>query len=67
MAAAIPNARFQLIDGAGHLVQEDAYDELSSLIIGFLEVTRPRWTAEKSQLGAVNTPAEAMGRMIGTR
>jgi pimeloyl-ACP methyl ester carboxylesterase len=36
LAAAIPNARFQRIDGAGHLVQEDAHHELSSLIGGFL-------------------------------
>ena len=41
LAAAIPNARFQRIDGAGHLVQEDAHDELSGLIIGFLEEPEP--------------------------
>ena len=42
LAAIIPNARFQRIDGAGHLVQEDAHDELSSLIIGFLDEPDPR-------------------------
>jgi len=41
LAAAIPNARFQRIDGAGHLVQEDAHYELSRLIIGFLEEPDP--------------------------
>ena len=37
LTAAIPNARFERIDGAGHLVQEDAPKELTELIVGFLE------------------------------
>jgi pimeloyl-ACP methyl ester carboxylesterase len=41
LAAAIPNARFERIDGAGHLVQEDAPDELSRLIIGFFRKPEP--------------------------
>jgi pimeloyl-ACP methyl ester carboxylesterase len=36
LAAAIPNTRFELIPGAGHLVQEDAPDRLTELIAGFL-------------------------------
>jgi pimeloyl-ACP methyl ester carboxylesterase len=37
LAAAIPGARFERIDGAGHLVQEDAPAALSALIVRFLE------------------------------
>lgn len=36
LAASIPNARFERIAGAGHLVQEDAPDQLTKLIVGFL-------------------------------
>jgi pimeloyl-ACP methyl ester carboxylesterase len=36
LSAAIPNARFERIDGAGHLVQEDAPAALTDLIVGFL-------------------------------
>jgi pimeloyl-ACP methyl ester carboxylesterase len=36
LASAIPNARFERIDGAGHLVQEDAPDELTAHIVDFL-------------------------------
>lgn len=39
LAAAIPNARFERIDGAGHLVQEDAPAALTELIVRFLEET----------------------------
>jgi pimeloyl-ACP methyl ester carboxylesterase len=39
LAAAIPNARFELIDGAGHLVQEDAPSALIELIAAFLRET----------------------------
>jgi pimeloyl-ACP methyl ester carboxylesterase len=37
LSSAIPNARFERIDGAGHLVQEDAPAELTTLIVEFLE------------------------------
>src|SRR5688500_15565176 len=37
LTAAIPNARFERIDGAGHLVQEDAPAELTALIVEFLQ------------------------------
>lgn len=37
LAAAIPGARFERIDGAGHLVQEDAPAALTALIVRFLE------------------------------
>jgi pimeloyl-ACP methyl ester carboxylesterase len=37
LAAAIPNARFERIQGAGHLVQEDAPAALTALIVRFLE------------------------------
>jgi pimeloyl-ACP methyl ester carboxylesterase len=37
LSAAIPNARFERIDGAGHLVQEDAPAALTALIVRFLE------------------------------
>jgi pimeloyl-ACP methyl ester carboxylesterase len=36
LAQAIPNALFELIPGAGHLVQEDAPEELTDLIADFL-------------------------------
>ncbi|MFI0355179.1 alpha/beta fold hydrolase [Actinomadura sp. 9N407] len=36
LAAAIPGARLRLIDGAGHLVQEDAPAELTAALLGFL-------------------------------
>jgi pimeloyl-ACP methyl ester carboxylesterase len=36
LADAIPNARFELIPGAGHLVQEDAPAALTDLIVDFL-------------------------------
>jgi pimeloyl-ACP methyl ester carboxylesterase len=39
LAASIPNARFELIDGAGHLVQEDAPAALIELIEQFLRET----------------------------
>jgi pimeloyl-ACP methyl ester carboxylesterase len=35
LAGAIPNARFERIAGAGHLVQEDAPDQLTKLIVDF--------------------------------
>lgn len=37
LAATIPSARFERIDGAGHLVQEDAPAALTALIVRFLE------------------------------
>jgi pimeloyl-ACP methyl ester carboxylesterase len=40
LAAAIPNARFERIDGAGHLVQEDAPAALIELIEAFLRETK---------------------------
>ncbi|GAA2448414.1 alpha/beta hydrolase [Actinomadura vinacea] len=36
LAAAIPGARLRLIEGAGHLVQEDAPAELTAALLGFL-------------------------------
>ncbi|WP_410557759.1 alpha/beta fold hydrolase [Actinomadura fulvescens] len=36
LAAAIPGARLHLIEGAGHLVQEDAPAELTAALLGFL-------------------------------
>ena len=36
LAARIPGARLRLIDGAGHLVQEDAPAELMAAVAGFL-------------------------------
>lgn len=39
LAKTIPNARFELIDGAGHLVQEDAPAALIKLIEAFLRET----------------------------
>ncbi|MEW2354387.1 alpha/beta fold hydrolase [Spirillospora sp. NPDC029432] len=37
LAAAIPGARLHLIEGAGHLVQEDAPAELTAALMGFLD------------------------------
>jgi pimeloyl-ACP methyl ester carboxylesterase len=39
LAAAIPNARFERIHGAGHLVQEDAPAALTRLIVDFFNET----------------------------
>ncbi len=36
LAAAIPGARLRLLDGAGHLAQEDAPSELTAALTGFL-------------------------------
>lgn len=38
LAAALPDARLHLIEGAGHLVQEDAPAELLAPLAGFLDV-----------------------------
>lgn len=37
LVAAIPGARLELIDGAGHLVQEDAPAQLTAALLGFLD------------------------------
>ncbi|WP_019355730.1 alpha/beta fold hydrolase [Streptomyces sp. AA1529] len=37
LVAAIPGARLRLLEGAGHLVQEDATAELTRTLAGFLE------------------------------
>ncbi|MEU8822928.1 alpha/beta hydrolase [Streptomyces sp. NPDC048636] len=39
LAARIPGAQLRLIEGAGHLVQEDAPAELAATLLGFLETT----------------------------
>ncbi|OLT20828.1 alpha/beta hydrolase [Actinomadura sp. CNU-125] len=36
LAAAVPGARLRVIEGAGHLVQEDAPAELTATVLGFL-------------------------------
>ena len=36
LAGLVPEARVQLIEGAGHLVQEDATAELTAALAGFL-------------------------------
>lgn len=48
LAVAIPNARFRRIDGAGHLVQEDARAELTDSIVGFLNEVGRRATRESA-------------------
>lgn len=40
LAASIPGARLEPIDGAGHLVQEDAPAELTAVLLAFLEHPR---------------------------
>lgn len=40
LAARIPDARFEPISGAGHLVQEDAPAELTAILLEFLESQR---------------------------
>jgi pimeloyl-ACP methyl ester carboxylesterase len=40
LAAAVPGARLRLIEGAGHLVQEDAPAELTATLLTFLREPR---------------------------
>jgi pimeloyl-ACP methyl ester carboxylesterase len=67
LVAALPDARLEVIDGAGHMAMMERHEEVTALLSAFAEEVLPGRRARRRTAGARAGTARGAGRAAGGR